>query len=46
MGELLNADCALYNKILEKNNKKVLKTIAIWQEPPGYEREDDPLGHI
>jgi len=46
VGKLLNADSALYNRIIEIKEKKILKTIAIYQEPPGNEREDDPLGHI
>ncbi|KKM62066.1 hypothetical protein LCGC14_1525450, partial [marine sediment metagenome] len=46
VGKLLNADSALYNRIVENKGKKILKTIAIYQEPPGYEREDNPLGHI
>ncbi|KKL74090.1 hypothetical protein LCGC14_2068370, partial [marine sediment metagenome] len=46
VGSLLNADNALYNRIIEKNGKQILKTLAIYKEPPGYERENDPLGHI
>ena len=46
VGSLLNADNALYNRIIEENGKEILKTIAIYKEPPSYERENDPLGHI
>ena len=45
-GKLLMSDCAGYNKIIEVNGKKILKNIAIWQEPPEFEREDNPIGRI
>ena len=46
VGELLEGDCAFYNKLLELDNKRILKTLAIWQEPPGYEYETKSMGHI
>ncbi len=45
-GKLLMSDCAGYNKIIDVNGKKILKNIAIWQEPPEFEREDNPIGRI
>ena len=45
-GKLLMSDCAAYDKLIDVNGKKILKTIAIWQEPPNYDREDNPIGHI
>jgi PAS domain S-box-containing protein len=45
-GKLLMSDCAGYNKIINVNGKKKLKNIAIWQEPPEFEREENPIGRI
>ena len=46
VGELLEADSAIYNRLIKVNGEIILKTLAIWQEPPYYLYEDDPLGHI
>jgi PAS domain S-box-containing protein len=41
-GELLGADCALYNRL----NATMLCTNVSWREPPGYKSEDEARGHI
>ncbi|MGV9172305.1 MAG: PAS domain S-box protein, partial [Promethearchaeia archaeon] len=46
VGRILDADCALYNRIIKRKDKKVLKTLAIYNAPPNYKSEDDPIGHI
>ena len=46
VGTLLEADNAFYNRIITTNGKRILRTIAIYKEPPNFKREDDPLGHI
>lgn len=41
-GELLKADCALFNCI----DGEMLCSIGQWQSPPGYNPVDKPEGHI
>ncbi|MEA3458813.1 MAG: PAS domain S-box protein [Candidatus Thermoplasmatota archaeon] len=43
-GELIGGVCILYNR-LEKE-RGLLCTWGIWNEPEGYEPEDNPEGHI
>lgn len=43
-GEILGGACILYNRL--EVDRNLLCTWAIWHEPEGYEREDDPEGHI
>ena len=45
-GTLMKADCAMYNKIIKLDGKEILKTIAIYNEPSDFIKEDDPSGHI
>ena len=42
LGELLGADCALYNRI----DQGLLCAIGKWQSPPGFKPIDNPEGHI
>lgn len=46
VGKILDADCALYNRIIERKGEKILKTLAIYNEPSNYQFEDNPIGHI
>ncbi|MFQ5419937.1 MAG: ATP-binding protein, partial [Anaerolineae bacterium] len=41
-GELLDADCALYNRL----HQGMLCSWGQWQTPPGYNPVDQPEGHI
>jgi PAS domain S-box-containing protein len=41
-GELLEADCALYNRL----DHGMLCSWGQWQTPPGYNPQDHPEGHI
>ena len=41
-GELLEADCALYNRL----DQGMLCSWGKWQTPPGYNPLDNPEGHI
>ena len=41
-GELLQADCALYNRLV----KDRLTVIGCWNAPPDLPREDSAAGHI
>jgi PAS domain S-box-containing protein len=41
-GELLGADCALYNRM----QGELLCSIGRWQTPPDFKAEDNPAGHI
>ena len=41
-GELLNADCALYNRL----DQGMLCSWGQWHTPPGYNPQDKPDGHI
>jgi len=41
-GELLEADCALYNCL----EGEVLRTLNIWNEPAGYQKSGNAEGHI
>ncbi len=41
-GELLNADCALYNRL----EQGMLCSWGQWHIPPGYNPQDKPDGHI
>ena len=41
-GELMNATCALYNRL----GKNLLCSVGQWQTPAGFKSEDKPNGHI
>ena len=41
-GELLEADCALYNRL----DQRMLCSWGQWHTPPGYNPQDNPEGHI
>jgi len=41
-GELMNADCALYNRL----QGNMLFSLGQWGTPPDYDPLDDPKGHI
>ena len=41
-GELMNATCALYNRL----GKSMLCSVGQWQAPAGFKSEDKPNGHI
>jgi PAS domain S-box-containing protein len=41
-GELMGATCALYNRL----EGGLLCSLATWQAPPDYQRQDVPQGHI
>jgi len=41
-GELLEADCALYNRL----DGELLCAKGQWQTPPGFKAEDAPEGHL
>ncbi len=41
-GELLEADCALYNRL----DEGMLCSWGQWHSPPGYNPQDKPEGHI
>lgn len=43
-GEILGGACMLYNRF--DKERKLLCTWAVWQEPEGYNPEDNPEGHI
>ncbi|KKM06248.1 hypothetical protein LCGC14_1745890, partial [marine sediment metagenome] len=45
-GNLLRADSAMYNRLISPNGNEVLKTLAIYQEPPEFIKESDAIGHI
>jgi len=45
-GILMKADYAMYSKLIRLDGKEILKTIAIYNEPPDYIGEDDASGHI
>jgi PAS domain S-box-containing protein len=41
-GELMNATCALYNRL----GKNLLCSVGQWRTPAGFKSEDEPKGHI